>query len=67
MYDRQIEIFSYTTEPMLKFHEQNQEDLVPIRISYHGKNHYNAVVPLDWESQDNLVKEEPGTVEDWAI
>ena len=22
MYDLQIEIFSYTTEPMLKFHEQ---------------------------------------------
>ena len=40
---------------------------MPIRISYHGKNHYNAVVPQDWESQDCLIKEEPGTVEDWAI
>ena len=68
MYDRQIELYSYTTEPMLKFHEQSEDSLEPIRISYHGKNHYNAVVLQEWDPvKDNLIDEEAGQVEDWAI
>ena len=57
MFDRQIELYSYTTEPTLKFNERVEGSLEPIRISYHGKNHYNAVIPQEWDpAKDNLTE-----------
>ena len=60
IYNRPIEIYSNSTKPLKTFHENKNEfkregnekinndcnDFVmPIRISYHGKNHYNSIVP----------------------
>lgn len=51
IYGRPIEIYAYSSQPMRTFHEsvQNEENPVqPIRVSYHGRNHYNAVVRHDF-------------------
>lgn len=50
IYDRSIEILAYSCESMRTFHESNDDNRLrdPIRLSYHGKNHYNSVVKLDW-------------------
>jgi hypothetical protein len=39
----------------------------PIRLSYHGKSHYNALVPTGWTQADAYIKEQPGLFEDRAI
>lgn len=47
IYRRPIEIYAYSSQPMRTFHEsteEGEETIEPIRVSYHGRNHYNAVV-----------------------
>lgn len=62
MYDRPFEVYDATisdkrnpTEP-IKIHFEGDlpspdvcRKLNPIRVSYHGHNHYNAVVPIDFD------------------
>ena len=43
LYNRNIEIYCYSTEPINTFSVQGNTD-APIRVSYHGNIHYNAVV-----------------------
>lgn len=38
-----------------------------MRLSYHGNNHYNSVVPLHWSPTDKFELEEAGTIESEAI
>jgi hypothetical protein len=52
---------------MRTFHEHCDSGIEPIRLSYHGKSHYNAVVPKGWTEEQIYVKEEPGVIEDRAI
>ena len=51
---------------MKTFHEQ-KSTAEPIRLSYHGKSHYNSVVPKDWNYEKVIVKSEPGYLEDEAL
>ena len=44
IYNRPIEIYAYSNEPMRTFHEVSDTNKTPIRISYHGKAHYNSVI-----------------------
>ncbi|XP_071810412.1 OTU domain-containing protein 5-A-like [Asterias amurensis] len=44
MYNRNIEVFVYSTEPINTFHTINKTDNEPIRVSYHRSVHYNSVV-----------------------
>jgi OTU domain-containing protein 5 len=48
IYDRPIEIYAYRAEPMRTFHEDQKNHGIhqrrPIRLSYHGNEHYNSVV-----------------------
>lgn len=44
MYNRNIEVFTYSTEPINTFHTLNKTDNDPIRVSYHRNVHYNSVV-----------------------
>lgn len=69
IYNRPIEIFAYSTEPMRTFHEQKDNpDLIPIRLSYFGCNHYDSITPIDKEKfRNSLLESEPGMVEDQAI
>lgn len=43
IYNRPIEIYAYSSEPMRTFHETNFKKSEPIRLSYHGMCHYNSV------------------------
>lgn len=43
IYNRPIEIYAYSTQPMRTFHESNFMKAEPIRLSYHGMCHYNSV------------------------
>ena len=52
---------------MRTFHEHCDSQVEPIRLSYHGKSHYNAVVPVGWTSDRVYERETPGVVEDRAI
>ena len=47
IYARPIEIYAYSSAPMRTYREQLSE-MAPLRLSYHGRNHYNAVVALEW-------------------
>lgn len=68
IYDRPIEIYAYSIESMRTFHEQEDErNRVPIRLSYHGKSHYNSVVPLNWQPFNKLEGGEVGSIEDFSI
>lgn len=50
---------------MRTFHEQNDErSREPIRLSYHGKSHYNSVVALNWTPDDRYEQSSPGVLED---
>ena len=68
IYGRPIEIYAYSSQPMRTFHEQVADDenqaLQPIRISYHGRNHYNAVVGQAFQpDRDKYTKSLPGEQE----
>lgn len=52
---------------MRTFHEHCDSDVEPIRLSYHGKSHYNAVIPFGWTKEKVYVHEPPGVIEDRAI
>ncbi|EAR85579.1 OTU-like cysteine protease (macronuclear) [Tetrahymena thermophila SB210] len=43
IYNRPIEVYAYSSQPMRTFHETNFNNNEPIRLSYHGKCHYNSV------------------------
>ena len=83
LYNRPIEIYSGSDKPLKTFHEnikeynlkekneQNNNIIIsPIRISYHGKEHYNSVIPTKfdfniWRSyKDNMINKTPGEYED---
>lgn len=58
LYNRPIEIYAYAKEPLRTFHEvSNDQHVKPIRLSYHGRSHYNSVrfqflqVDNSWESR----------------
>lgn len=51
---------------MRTFHE-NDGGEEPFRLSYHGRSHYNSVIPNDWTPDSAFIKSKPGIVEDEAI
>ena len=85
IYNRPIEIYSGSTKPLRSFHEDKKfyldknnknKDIVltPIRISYHGKKHYNSIVPIknDYDNKyinykNNIIKTKPGIYENKII
>ncbi|EHB06384.1 OTU domain-containing protein 5 [Heterocephalus glaber] len=44
MYNRPLEVYQYSTEPINTFHGIHQNADEPIRVSYHRNIHYNSVV-----------------------
>ncbi|XP_033214680.1 OTU domain-containing protein 5-A isoform X3 [Belonocnema kinseyi] len=44
MYNRSVELFCYSTEPINIFHGVHKSDNEPIRLSYHRGSHYNSIV-----------------------
>ena len=86
IYNRPIEIYSGSNKPLKTFHENvkefNLKDesdknkkyfISPIRVSYHGKEHYNSVVPTKfdfdiWRSyKDNMINKPPGEYENEVL
>ena len=73
MYERPVEIYAYDNKPMRTFHEASPEEMekkgqiTPFRLSYHGRQHYNSVVPLSWKGQGLITDYKPGEMEDEAI
>ena len=78
IYNRPVEIYRGNNIPLKTFHENNSSkneindynfSLTPIRLSYHRKNHYNSIVPLESDHinfrryKDALIKTKPGTFE----
>ena len=84
IYNRPIEIYCGSDKPLKTFHENfnefnlkkendNKNDTIkisPIRISYHGKEHYNSIIPRKnnfeiWRSyKDSMINESPGEYEE---
>ncbi|XP_046841652.1 OTU domain-containing protein 5-A-like [Xenia sp. Carnegie-2017] len=44
MYNRTIEVYKYSLEPINTFHASYQSDYEPIRLSYHNNIHYNSII-----------------------
>jgi OTU domain-containing protein 5 len=45
IFNRPVHVYSYSADPINIFHgNYDTKDNPPIRLSYHGGNHYNAVV-----------------------
>mmetsp|Transcript_7181 Transcript_7181/g.6275 ORF Transcript_7181/g.6275 Transcript_7181/m.6275 type:complete len:104 (-) Transcript_7181:594-905(-) len=57
IYNRSIEIYAYSAEPMRTFHESEEDGQEPFRLSYHGRSHYNSVVCKEWNEQSRYVKD----------
>lgn len=82
IYNRPVEIYRGSNNPLKTFHEYNSVNnetndynfsLTPIRLSYHRKNHYNSIVPLASDPinfrkyKDAQIKTKPGTFESKII
>ena len=87
IYNRPIEIYCGSIKPLKTFHENvnefnlkkdNEEKgdnikISPIRISYHGNEHYNSVIPRKnnfdiWNSYKNgMINKTPGEYEDQIL
>ena len=82
IYNRPIEIYSGSATPIKCFHENKNSSnfiskdgniITPIRLSYHGRKHYNSVRPLKDANykykcyEMNLIKTKPGIYEDKII
>jgi OTU domain-containing protein 5 len=86
IYNRPIEIYSGSNKPLKTFHENIKEfnlkdekeenkrvKISPIRVSYHGKEHYNSVVPTKfdfdiWRNyKDNMINKPTGEYEDEVL
>ena len=88
IYNRPIEIYCGSDKPLKTFHEnvnefnlkkENDEKdkdkikISPIRISYHGKEHYNSIIPRKnnydvWISYKNsMINKNPGEYEDQIL
>ena len=76
IYNRPIEIYSGSITPLRCFHEDKNNytyNKTPIRLSYHGRKHYNSVIPLEEAKyqyklfEDSLIKTPPGKYEDKII
>lgn len=64
IYNRPIEIYAYSIEPMRTFHETNFQKNEPIRLSYHGMSHYNSVrVKKNGNNTGYLRAEDYGKIE----
>jgi hypothetical protein len=76
IYNRPVEIYSHSKEPLKTFHEtqnsfirglerENVFNNLPIRISYHGRAHYNSLVPKDNYDlfKNSLINKPPGEYE----
>eukprot|EP00039_Didymoeca_costata_P029406 m.24551 g.24551 ORF g.24551 m.24551 type:complete len:341 (-) comp7618_c0_seq1:2202-3224(-) len=44
LFNRTIEVYAYSTEPMNTFNARETSQEAPIRVSYHGNIHYNAII-----------------------
>lgn len=55
LFHRTVEIYSDEcgAEPLNTFSGRGYEDSAPLRISYHRRNHYNAVIPID--NEENVI------------
>ncbi len=81
IYSKNVEIFSHSLAPLKTFHETEKENIrkievvkkeeksnFPIRLSYHGKAHYNSIVPNDdYQFKQLLLTTPRGEIENKAI
>jgi OTU-like cysteine protease len=65
MFSTPIEIYNVDSgEPVNIFHQGYRSDDVPVRLSYHNGNHYNALVAVDAQLRRNPV---PADVEQGVV
>ena len=64
IYNCPVEVFAYSNEPMRTFHESVGSQ-APLRVSYHGRSHYNSIVEKD--RQDCILSSTPGEHEEAFI
>ena len=88
IYNRPIEIYSGSNKPLKTFHEninefnlkqENKDNqleikkISPIRISYHGQEHYNSIIPRKnnyeiWINyKDSMINTTPGEYEEQIL
>jgi len=80
IYNRPVEIYSHSKEPLKTFHEtqnsfirglerENKFNNIPIRITYHGRAHYNSLVPKDNYDlfKNSLINMSPGEYENTIL
>ena len=69
IYNRPIEIYVDVDKPLRTFYNENDKKKFPIKLSYHGNNHYNSIVPsvnhIDYPLYKNslLTPSPPGVYE----
>jgi OTU domain-containing protein 5 len=66
IYNKPIEIYAYHSEPMRTFHEdflKLENSKKPIRLSYHGKEHYNSIRDFKSKEEEEKLEIEPGVFE----
>ncbi|KRX01602.1 Chromo domain protein [Pseudocohnilembus persalinus] len=59
IYERPIQIYAYSNEPMRTFSEIGEsQQHEPIRLSYHGQCHYNSIVTKKYNNQQSAAIDE---------
>ena len=43
IYNRPIEVYVNDDKPIRTFHEDNDQNILPLRVSYQGSCHYNSI------------------------
>lgn len=53
IYNKPIEIYAYNNKPMRTFHEEKRNNRSkPLKLSYHGGQHYNSIVYLSQDKEE---------------
>eukprot|EP00940_MAST-03C_sp_MAST-3C-sp2_P000069 g69.t1 len=67
LYDRPAEIYVYDSTAgaklMKTFHETRRRARVPLRLSYYGGGHYDAIVPVEMATPPSTLRTKPGAYE----
>jgi OTU domain-containing protein 5 len=66
IYGLPIEIYAYSNTPMRTFHEVADGNLEPIRLSYHGRSHYNSI-KSEGKEEYKIIEKDFGQLETIAL
>lgn len=67
LYNRSVFIYADGIKPLKTFHEEREEKRLKVNISYHGRAHYNSLLPVEEieivQYKEGILQTQPGEYE----